>query len=84
MAHPGDPVLEKRGRVIGWVTSCAADSEGYLTGQAFVELKNGEEGTLIYVFQSASDKPGKAPAELRPGDRATLATPAVIVSRFPK
>ena len=84
MAHPSDPVLEKRGRVIGWVTSCAADSEGYLTGQAFVELKNGEEGTLIYVFQSASDKPGKAPAELRPGDRATLATPAVIVSRFPK
>ncbi|OGO27133.1 MAG: hypothetical protein A2W33_07510, partial [Chloroflexi bacterium RBG_16_52_11] len=84
MAHPGDPVLEKRGKVIGWVTSCAADSEGYLTGQAFVELKNAEEGTLIYLFQSASDKPGKAPAELRPGDRAILATPAVVVSRFPK
>jgi len=55
-----------------------------LTGQAFVELKNAEEGTLIYLFQSASDKPGKAPAELRPGDRAILATPAVVVSRFPK
>jgi glycine hydroxymethyltransferase len=84
MAHPSDPVLEKRGRVIGWVTSCAADTEGYLTGQAFIELKSAEEGTLLYVYQSASDKAGKPPAELRPGDRATLATPAVVVSRFPK
>ena len=84
MAHSGDPVLEKRGRVIGWVTSCAADSEGYLTGQAYIELKNAEEGSTLYVFQSASDKAGKPPAELRPGDRATLATPAVVVSRFPK
>ena len=39
MAHNGDPLLDKRGRVIGWVTSCAADMEGTLTGQAFVELK---------------------------------------------
>ena len=84
MAHSGDPVLEKRGRVIGWVTSCAADSEGYLTGQAYIDLKNAEEGSTLYVFQSASDKAGKPPAELRPGDRATLATPAVVVSRFPK
>jgi Glycine cleavage system T protein (aminomethyltransferase) len=28
MAHNGDPVLDKRGRVIGWVTSCAADMDG--------------------------------------------------------
>ena len=34
MAHPGDPVLDGRGKVIGWVTSCAVDNEGYLTGQA--------------------------------------------------
>ena len=39
MAHNGDPVLDKRGRVIGWVTSCAADKDGTLTGQAFIELK---------------------------------------------
>ena len=84
MAHNGDPVLDKRGRVTGWVTSCAVDSEGYLTGQAYVELKNAEEGALLYIFQGAPDKAGKAPAELKPGDRVTLATPAVVVSRFPK
>jgi glycine hydroxymethyltransferase len=84
MAHNGDPVLDKRGRVAGWVTSCAVDSDGYLTGLAYLDLKSAEEGTLIYIFQGAPDKAGKAPAELKPGDRVTLATPAAVVSRFPK
>ena len=34
MAHHNDPVLDKKGRMIGKVTSCAVDSEGFLTGQA--------------------------------------------------
>jgi len=33
MAHLGDPVVDKRGRVIGFVTSCAVDKEGFLTGR---------------------------------------------------
>ncbi len=84
MAHQGDPVLDRRGRVVGWVTSCAVDGEGFLTGQAFVELKCAEEGTLLYIFQGAPESAGKAPAELRLGDRTTLATPATVISRFPK
>jgi len=84
MAHLHDPVLDKRGRVVGTVTSCAVDKEGFLTGLAFVELKSAEVDTPIFIFQSAPDKAGKAPAELRTGDRATLPTAAVIVSRFPK
>jgi glycine hydroxymethyltransferase len=83
MAHNGDPVLDKRGRVTGWVTSCAVDSDGLLTGQAYVELKSAEEGTPIYIYQGAPDKTGKAPAELVPGDKTTLPTPATVVSRFP-
>jgi glycine hydroxymethyltransferase len=84
VAHNSDPVLDKRGRAIGFVTSCALDSEGYLTGQAFVELKSAEEGTPVFIYQSASKEAGKPPAELKSGDRAVLPTPAVIVSRFPK
>jgi len=84
MAHGGDPVLDKRGRVIGWVTSCAVDSDGFLTGQAYVELKSADEGTPVFIYQSAPDKPGKAPAELKPGDKATLPSPAVVISRFPR
>jgi glycine hydroxymethyltransferase len=82
MAHSFDPVMDKRGRVIGWVTSCAVDSEGYLTGQAFIELKSAEEGTPLYIYQSAAKEAGKAPAELKPGDRSVLPTLALVVSRF--
>ena len=84
MAHAGDPVLDKRGKVIGWVTSCAIDSAGTLTGQAYLDLKTAEQGTPIYIYQSASDKTGKAPADLAWGQKTTLPAQAVIVSRFPK
>jgi glycine hydroxymethyltransferase len=84
MAHGGDPVADKRGRVIGWVTSCAVDSQGYLTGQAYLELKSAEEGTPILIYQGAPGSAGKAPAELLLGDRLVLPSPATVVSRFPK
>ena len=84
MAHLHDPVVDLKGRVIGEVTSCAVDSEGYLTGQAYLEEKAAVEGTPIAIFQSASANPGKAPAELKAGDKVTMPTPAVVVSRFPK
>jgi glycine hydroxymethyltransferase len=84
MAHNGDPLLDKRGKVIGWVTSCAADMEGTLTGQAFVDLKYAGEGTPFYVYQSAPDKAGPAPADMKLGDKGLLPTEAVVLSRFPK
>ncbi len=84
MAHGGDPVLDKRGRVIGWVTSCAIDRDGFLTGQAFVDLKNATEGTPLYIYQNAPDTAGKPPAELMIGDRTSLPNVAVVLSRFPK
>ena len=84
MAHNGDPVVDRKGRTIGTVTSCAVDSEGYLTGQAFVEEKSADEGTPIAIFQGAPKTTGKTPAELKTGDRITLPTAGVILSRFPK
>jgi glycine hydroxymethyltransferase len=84
MAHHGDPVMDLKGRVIGVVTSCAVDSEGFLTGQASLELKSAVEGTPIAIYQGAPKTAGKAPAELKLGERVTLPTPAVVLSRFPK
>jgi glycine hydroxymethyltransferase len=84
MAHLGDPVLDRRGRVFGLVTSCAIDAEGFLTGQANLDLKLSEPGTPVLIFQSAPKSTGKAPAELSIGDRTALPTPAVVVTRFPK
>jgi glycine hydroxymethyltransferase len=84
VAHQGDPVVDAKGRVVGIVTSCAIDSEGYLTGQAFVEFKAAADSTPVWIFQGAPKTAAKAPAELKSGDRVTLPTPATIVSRFPK
>lgn len=84
MAHNNDPVIDRKGKTIGVVTSCAIDSEGFLTGQASVDQKYAEEGTQVFVYQGAPGTTGKAPAELTPGDRVTLPTAAVIISRFPK
>jgi glycine hydroxymethyltransferase len=84
MAHLGDPVIDDKGKVIGTVTSCAINSEGSLTGQAYIGEKYAKEGTKIYIFQGAPEKAGKAPANLTKGDRVTLPSQATITTRFPK
>ena len=83
MAHQGDPVVDRRGRVVGVVTSCAVDRQGYLLGQAWLERKVAVEGAPIGVFQSAPREPGKAPAALAVGDRTSVPAPATVLSRFP-
>ena len=83
MAHLGDPVVDKRGKTIGYVTSCAVDKDGHLTGQAYIDQKYTEVETPIFIFQSASDKPSKAPAELSIGDKTHLPNAALVVTRFP-
>jgi glycine hydroxymethyltransferase len=84
MAHYGDPVVDRRGRVVGTVTSCAVDREGYLLGQAYLEKKSTLEGTPIAVYQGAPKEAGKPPAALEFGDRTVIPTPATVLSRFPK
>ncbi|HCS39225.1 MAG TPA: glycine cleavage system aminomethyltransferase GcvT [Anaerolineaceae bacterium] len=83
MAHNGDPVMDAKGKVIGKVTSCAIDKEGFLTGQAFVETRCALVNTPISIFQGAENLSPVAPASLETGDRISLPTPAVVVSRFP-
>jgi glycine hydroxymethyltransferase len=84
VAHPGDPVMEIHGKVIGWVTSCAIDSEGMLTGQAYVDQKFTGEGQQISIYQGSSKSTIEAPAELRLYDKTTLPSLAQVISRFPK
>jgi glycine hydroxymethyltransferase len=84
MAHQGDPVLDKRGKVIGEVTSCSADKEGYLIGQAYLNKTYLKEGTPTFIFQGSPDKENKAPADLRIGDRANIPTGATVIRRFPR
>lgn len=79
----GDPVLDKRGKVIGAVTSCAIDSEGYLLGQAVVPVAMGEVGTAVYIYQlGGGQRPIRVPA-VQPGARLPMPDPATVLTRFP-
>jgi glycine hydroxymethyltransferase len=70
VAHNGDPVVDKDGKSIGWVTSCAVDSERFLTGQAYVDLAHTAIDTPIFVHQGGvMDRP---------------ATSAKVLSRYPR
>jgi glycine hydroxymethyltransferase len=77
-----DYVVDKRGRVIGRVLSCAVDSNGYMTGQALVEMKYAVEGTPIGILAAAKD--AKAATGLKIGSRVPVIDGATVVSRFPK
>ena len=63
-------LVNASGERIGWVTSCAVDAERYLTGQAYLRLDCATENTPILIHQG--------------GVMERPATPAKVVSRFPK
>jgi len=84
MAHYGDPVMDDKGKVIGFVTSCAIDTDEFLTGQACIEQKYNVENTPIFILQNANQQADISPRQLKHGDRVTLPALATVVSRFPK
>ena len=79
----GDAVTDSRGRIIGQVTSCAQDTEGFLVGLACVDRRYTDRGTELGVFPRPSrgswDKPYE---ELEVGDRVTMHMEAEVVSRY--
>ncbi len=80
----GDPVLDKRGKVIGTVTSCAIDSDGYLLGQAVVKWDMRKRGTAVYIYQlGGGTRAIKLPKTIKMGARMPSPDGATILSRFP-
>ena len=83
-AELGDPVLDKRGKVVGTVTSCAIDREGYLLGQAVVPESMSEPGTAVSIYQlGGGTRPIRAPADVKPGSRLPMPDAATVLTRFP-
>lgn len=82
MPDPGDPVVDRRGRVIGQVTSCAQDTEGYLLGMAYVDRRFARPGEEIHILATAHPPTEKPLEELEVGDRIALAAPGRVLPRF--
>ncbi len=81
LARTGDLVVNRRGRVIGWVTSCAIGQDGYLIGMAYVEKTRAEVGARIGVFNaSRQTKSEKGDSQL--GDEVVLHQWATVLPRF--
>ena len=79
----GDAVVESHGRVIGQVTSCAQDTEGFLVGLASVDLRYADTGTELRIFPHPSRGAWEKPyEELELGDRVAMHLEAEVVSRF--
>jgi len=83
-AHFGDPVMDEQGRVIGKVTSCANDSEGYFLGQAYLNKRYAKKGTLLYIYQDVEKRKGTELSDLSYGERVSLPDTATILRRFPR
>jgi glycine hydroxymethyltransferase len=80
----GDPVLDRRGKIIGTVTSCAIDSEGYLLGQAIVPSGLNEPGTPLYIYQlGGGQRPLQVPGQVAVGGRMPVPDGATVLTRFP-
>jgi glycine hydroxymethyltransferase len=84
MAHLGDAVLDEKGNTIGTVTSCAVDSQSFLTGQAYLAYEYNKENQKIFVYQQAKAQADLRNTNLKPGERSSSPDEALIVSRFPK
>jgi glycine hydroxymethyltransferase len=80
----GDPVMDRRGKVVGVVTSCAIDKEGYLLGQAVLPLEMTKRETPIYVYQLGGGKREiRTPKGIKQGARLPMPDSAAVLTRFP-
>ena len=85
MPKTGDPVVNRRGRAVGWVTSAAVDVDGRILGLAYIESRYHQEDNELGIFSLPGrplvEKPDKA--ELAPGDKIQMPDAATILPRFP-
>lgn len=82
-AHQGDPIVDNRGRVVGIVTSCSVDSEGYQLGQVYLKNDYRKKGTQLSVFAGSARARVAELNDRSLGDRLTVPEPVEILSRFP-
>ncbi|UCC65010.1 MAG: glycine cleavage system aminomethyltransferase GcvT, partial [Anaerolineae bacterium] len=83
MPRQGDVVVSRKGRVVGAVTSCSIDSEGRLTGLAYVQKRYAKRGTRLGIFQVDSRTWSSRPlTDLKTGDQVQLHDDITVIGRF--
>jgi len=87
MVHGGDPVVNRRGECIGYVTSCVAvpapdGGAAIQVGMAYVDQRYTAEGTSLGIFIQPKDEVEKSRRALTPGDKVLLHEEAVVLPRF--
>ncbi len=87
IAKPGDPVASSRTqRIIGALTSCAVNQDGFQVGMACIDRKFSRAGLRIEIipgFHESRKNLGHF-KELSVGDKYPFHTGAVVLSRFPE
>jgi len=83
MPRQGDIVVSRKGRVVGTVTSCSMDSDGQLTGLAYVQKQYAKRGSCLGVFQVGSQTWTSKPlTDLKTGDQVQLHDDITVIQRF--
>ncbi|MBI2901877.1 MAG: glycine cleavage system aminomethyltransferase GcvT [Planctomycetes bacterium] len=84
MARPDDPVVNRRGECVGFVTSCAMIDKTQI-GMAIVEHEYAAVEKELGVFilpHKERDVAEKAKSKLEFGDRVAVPEEAVVIARF--
>lgn len=82
MLGQGDVVVNKKGRVVGYVTSCSINGQGRQVGLCFVQDPHWQRGTILDVYRRGKGWESRALDDLQPGDRIQLPAGITIIERF--
>jgi glycine hydroxymethyltransferase len=83
LPRQGDVIVSRKGRIVGAVTSCSIDSEGWLTGLAYVQKQYAARGTRLGIFQMENRSWSSKPlADLKTGDQIQLHDNITVIRRF--
>ena len=83
LLNQGDVIVNRRGRVVGQVTSCSINTEGRLVGLGFVQEPNHERDTRLGVYRAGKKTwETDSPESLKFGDQIQLPEDITVIARF--
>jgi glycine hydroxymethyltransferase len=79
----GEAVANRRGKVVGAVTSCALVGDRQI-GMVLVSERYAEEGTDLFIYPKSGKAVIKSPQQLGVGDTVPIPIHAAVLPRFPE